>query len=106
MLYDGNRNIKINTYRPRLYNMFSDILCTSNHIKIYIQIFWYDIQILRNKGEKEGGIHMLSEVITNTMLSGVLDEIVGLLPVCLPVMITFIALRKGIAFVQSILHSA
>ena len=40
------------------------------------------------------------------MLSGVLNEIVGLLPVCIPVMITFIALRKGIAFVQSILHSA
>ena len=49
---------------------------------------------------------MLSEVITNKMLSGVLDEIIGLLPVCIPVMITFIALRKGIAFVQSILHSA
>lgn len=49
---------------------------------------------------------MLDTVITNEMLSGVLDEIVGLLPVCIPVMIGFIALRKGIAFVQSILHSA
>ena len=49
---------------------------------------------------------MLSEVVTNSMLSGVLDEVVGLLPVCIPVMIGFIALRKGIAFVQSILHSA
>ncbi len=49
---------------------------------------------------------VLSSVITNNMLSGVLNEIVGLLPVCIPVMITFIALRKGIAFVQSILHSA
>ena len=49
---------------------------------------------------------MLAKVITNEMLSGVLDEIVGLLPVCIPVMITFIALRNGIAFVQSILHSA
>lgn len=49
---------------------------------------------------------MLDTVITNAMLSGVLDEIVGLLPVCIPVMISFIALRKGIAFVQSILHSA
>ena len=48
---------------------------------------------------------VLSTVITDTMLQGVLDEIVGLLPVCIPVMITFIALRKGIAFVQSILHS-
>lgn len=49
---------------------------------------------------------VLSTVITNDMLSGVLNEIVGILPVCIPVMITFIALRKGIAFVQSILHSA
>ncbi|MCI8617510.1 MAG: hypothetical protein HFJ60_04620 [Clostridia bacterium] len=49
---------------------------------------------------------VLSKVVTNTMLQGVLDEILGVLPVCIPVMITFIALRKGIAFIQSILHSA
>ena len=49
---------------------------------------------------------MLKTVVTGEMLSGVLDEVVGLLPVCIPVLITFIALRKGIAFVQSILHSA
>lgn len=49
---------------------------------------------------------MLDTVVTSEMLSGVLDEIVGLLPVVIPVMIGFIALRKGIAFVQSILHSA
>lgn len=48
----------------------------------------------------------LSTVITAEMLSGVLDEIVALLPVVLPVMIGFIALRKGISFVQGILHSA
>lgn len=49
---------------------------------------------------------VLGDVITNDMLSGVLDEIISLLPVCIPVMITFIALRKGIAFIQSILRSA
>ena len=49
---------------------------------------------------------MLNNVVTTSMLAGVLDEVVGLLPVCIPVMIGFIALRKGIAFVQSILHSA
>lgn len=48
----------------------------------------------------------LSSVVTADMLQGVLNEIIGLLPVCVPVMISFIALRKGIAFVQSILHSA
>lgn len=49
---------------------------------------------------------VLASVVTNQMLSGVLNEVVGLLPVCLPVLITFIGLRKAISFVQSILHSA
>ena len=49
---------------------------------------------------------VLSKVITADMLGGVLTEITGLLPVVLPVMITFIALRKGIAFVMHILHAA
>ena len=40
------------------------------------------------------------------MLQGVLDEIIGLLPTILPVMIGFIALRKGISFVLNMLHSA
>lgn len=48
----------------------------------------------------------LAEVITADMLNGVLDEVVALLPVCIPVMIGFIGLRKGISFLQSILHSA
>lgn len=49
---------------------------------------------------------MLSAIVTAEMLNGVLDEITGLLPVVIPVMIGFIAVRKGIAFVQHILHSA
>lgn len=49
---------------------------------------------------------MLSSIVTAEMLSGVLNEITGLLPVVIPVMITFIAVRKGIAFLQNILHSA
>lgn len=52
----------------------------------------------------EGAV--LSTVITNEMLGGVLNEILGVLPICIPVMISFIALRKGISFIQSILHSA
>lgn len=35
-----------------------------------------------------------------------MDEILGLLPVVLPVMIGFISLRKGIGFVTGMLHSA
>ena len=39
-------------------------------------------------------------------MSGVLDEIIGVLPVCLPVMITFIGIRKGISFVTGVLRAA
>lgn len=49
---------------------------------------------------------MLHEIVTTAMLQGVLNEITGLLPIVIPVMITFIAIRKGIAFLQSVLHSA
>ena len=49
---------------------------------------------------------MLNTIVTADMLSGVLGEITGLLPVAIPVMISFIAIRKGIAFLQNILHSA
>ena len=48
----------------------------------------------------------LSTIVTAEMLGGVLDEVVALLPVCIPVMIGFIALRKGISFIQGILHSS
>lgn len=49
---------------------------------------------------------MLKTIVTAEMLSGVLDEITGILPIVVPVMIGFIAVRKGIAFLQSVLHSA
>lgn len=48
----------------------------------------------------------LGTIVTADMLGGVLDEVVALLPVCIPVMISFIALRKGISFVKGILVSA
>lgn len=48
----------------------------------------------------------MSDVVTSAMLGGVLEEVVSLLPVCIPVMVSFIALRKGISFVRSILQSA
>ena len=44
--------------------------------------------------------------VTAQMLQGVLSEVINLLPICLPVMITFIGIRKGIAFVRSMLQSA
>lgn len=49
---------------------------------------------------------MLGDIVTSDMLAGVLNQVIDLLPVVLPVMITFIGLRKGISFVQSMLHSA
>lgn len=48
----------------------------------------------------------LANVVTADMMGGVLDEVIALLPVCVPVMIGFIGLRKGIGFIQSVLHSA
>lgn len=48
----------------------------------------------------------LANIVTADMIKGVLDEIVGLLPVILPTMIGFIGLRKGISFLQGVLHSA
>lgn len=48
----------------------------------------------------------LASVVTTEMMSGVFNQIIDLLPVCIPVMVSFIALRKGIGFVKSTLHSA
>lgn len=54
----------------------------------------------------EGSSAVLASIVTKDMLQGVLSEITALLPVCLPVMISFIAIRKGISFVQGTLRSA
>lgn len=48
----------------------------------------------------------LSTIITSDMLKGVLNEVIGMLPTIIPVMIGFVALRKGISFVLGMLHSA
>ena len=44
--------------------------------------------------------------VSPEMLGGVLNEVIALLPTVIPVMIGFIALRKGIAFLQGILRAA
>lgn len=54
----------------------------------------------------EGTTSVLASIITQDMLKGVLTEITSLLPICIPVMIGFIAVRKGIAFLQHILRAA
>lgn len=48
----------------------------------------------------------LADIVTSDMLSGVLNEIVDLLPVVIPTMISFIGLRKAISFLSGVLHSA
>lgn len=49
---------------------------------------------------------MLETIVTAEMCSGVLDQIVALLPVLIPVTISFIAIRKGISFLISTLRGA
>ena len=48
----------------------------------------------------------LASIVTADMISGVLDQMLALLPVIMPAMIGFIGLRKGISFLQGVLHSA
>ena len=48
----------------------------------------------------------LSTIVTSDMVTGVLNEIIGLLPVMIPALIGFVAIRKGISFVLSMLRSA
>lgn len=50
--------------------------------------------------------NVLNGIVTADMVGGVLDEVVGLLPVILPVAIGFIAIRKGIGFVLGLLRAA
>ena len=49
---------------------------------------------------------VLSAIVTADMVGGVLDEVVGLLPVILPAAIGFIAIRKGVSFFLGMLRSA
>lgn len=49
---------------------------------------------------------MLAEIVTSTMLQGVLNEITSLLPVIIPALISFIAIRKGISFLIGTLRGA
>lgn len=49
---------------------------------------------------------ILDGIVTTNMISGVLNEVIALLPVVIPAMLTFIGLRKGVSFLQGVLHSA
>lgn len=49
---------------------------------------------------------ILNSIVTVEMVSGVLDEVIGLLPILIPTMIGFIGIRKGVSFLQGVLHRA
>lgn len=48
----------------------------------------------------------LADMVTVDMLQGVLAEVLGMLPVVIPVTIGFIAVRKGLAFLFQSLRKA
>lgn len=49
---------------------------------------------------------VLSQSVTADMMNGVMNEVISLLPVVIPVMVTFIGIRKGVSFVVSVLRKA
>ena len=48
----------------------------------------------------------LNTTLSSIQLTGILDEVIALLPILFPVLITFIAIRKGIAFCLATLRTA
>ena len=48
----------------------------------------------------------LISAVNGSNITGVLDGVTGLLPTVLPVMIGFLAIRKGISFLIGMLRSA
>ena len=59
--------------------------------------------LLANSGTTGSALY---QAVSGANISGVLDEVIGLLPTVLPVMIGFLAIRKGISFVLGMLRSA
>lgn len=57
-------------------------------------------------GETVTAAGVLSKIVTSSMLSGVLTEITSMLPVIIPALIGFIAIRKGISFLIGTLRGA
>ena len=49
---------------------------------------------------------MLATALNGVSLAGITSEITGVLPIVLPVLVTIIALRKGIRFLLGTLRGA
>ena len=61
--------------------------------------------IIKNKSTKGEKI-MLTEIVTTQLLEGALTEILGILPVCVPVMVSYAAFRKAYSFLKGIIYGA
>lgn len=48
----------------------------------------------------------LSDIVTADMMTGVFNEIYGVLPVVIPAIVGYIAVRKGISFLIGALRKA
>ncbi len=46
----------------------------------------------------------IADSVTGEMMNGILTQITDLLPVVLPVMISCLAFRKGLSFLQSLIR--
>ena len=53
-----------------------------------------------------GTVPFLSSMVDSYMMSGVLDQVVDILPVVLGVLVGFIAIRKGISFLRGVISGA
>lgn len=56
--------------------------------------------------ETSASTPVVASVVTAETLQGVLDELVALLPVIMPVTVSFIGIRKAISFVFGMLRAA
>lgn len=81
----------------------------------YLSIFEYGAQMTTLDADyirfdlvetAESAPAFLSAVVTPEMLDGVLGQVVALLPVVLVVIVGYIALRKGVAYIRSVLKKA
>lgn len=86
------------TYEGRYYFFFSDG-------KDDIFDSYEDFAFILTRVE-ESGSPSLSDVVDTDVLGGVLDQVASLLPVVLVVIVAYIALRKGIRFLRSIMAGA
>lgn len=73
-------------------------------IYVTVRILWIIFYKWMFKSAQEGGKNVID--LTGIDLSGILDEILALIPTVLPVLIGFVAFRKGFGFLLGVLRGA